>query len=105
MKSVTAVHNNLSMKSHPGKTKHLKNVNDANDDNYDVDDDADDVHCTNDGRERTALSDRGDELGKLLQQEKTRTSVASFKLLTNLYIFGSSDKNVSVEKVNLFKVR
>ena len=34
----------------------------------------------NDGREKTALSDRGDELGKLCQQEKTRTSAASFKL-------------------------
>ena len=29
----------------------------------------------------------GDELGKLLQQEKTRTSVASFKRSPKLYIF------------------
>ena len=41
----------------------------------------------NDEREKTALSDRGDELGKLCQQEKTRTSVASFKLKHQTFRF------------------
>ena len=55
------------------------NDDDDKDDSHDINDDNEDDD-DNDGREKTALSDRGDELGKLCQQEKTRTSVASFKL-------------------------